>query len=99
LNENLFDRYRRETFFLLDNARLEIAPPTIHLMIEDEVLFAVGEPDAGLVAGREDGDAGRLYSSCEMHGAAIMAQEDARSGEDCCALAWGQVATEIDNGR
>ena len=72
LNQNIFDRYGRETLFLLNDTRLEIAPPTIHSMVEDAMLFAVGKPDARLVASRKNGNAGRLNGRCEMHGATVV---------------------------
>ena len=90
LGEDLVDSDGGEAFFLLDDAGLEAAAPAVGLVVEDAMLFAVGEPDAGLVAGGEDGDAWRLDGGGEVHGAAVMADEDAGVGEDGGALARGQ---------
>ena len=54
------------------------------------MLTAVGKPDARLVAGGEDGNAWSLDGSGEVHGAAVMTDEDASVGEDSCALARGE---------
>ena len=62
------------------------------------MLFAVGEPDARLVSGGEDGDAGGLHRCGEVHGAAVVTDKDRGLGEDGGALARRQQATEIDNG-
>ena len=73
----------------LEDAGLEATAGAVGGVVEDAVAVAVGEPDAGQVAGGEDGDAGRLDGGGEVHGAAIVAEEEAGAGEDSGALARG----------
>src|SRR5882757_5085787 len=88
LGHDLIDCNGGEASFAFDDAGLQAAAPAIGLMVEDAMLFAVGEPDAWLVAGGEDGDAGGLHGCGEMHGAAVVTDEDWGLGEDGGALAW-----------
>ena len=98
LGDDLIDRDRGQAFFAFDDAGLEAAAPAIGLVVEDAMLLAVGKPDAWLVAGGEDGDAGRLDGCGEVHRAAVVADEDAGLGEDGGALAGREQAAEIDDG-
>ncbi len=61
------------------------------------MLLAVGKPDARLVAGGEDGDAWGLDGGGEVHGAAVVADEEAGVAEGGGALARGEEAAEIDD--
>ena len=85
-------------FFSFDDAGFEAAAPAVGLVVEDAMLLAVGEPDARFVARGEDGDAGGLDGGGEVHGAAVVADEDAGLGEDGGAFARGEEAAEIDDG-
>jgi hypothetical protein len=49
-------------------------------MIEDTVSVAVREPDARFAARREDADTRGLNSGGEVHGAAIVTEEDVGPG-------------------
>jgi hypothetical protein len=60
LGDHLVDGDGGEALFFLEDAGLEAAAPAVGLVVEDAMLFAVREPDAGLVAGGEDGDTGGL---------------------------------------
>ncbi len=92
LSQHLIDGDGGKTFLLLDDAGLEIAAPAIDLVIKDTMLFAVGEPDTGFVAGREDGDARGLNGCGKVHGSAVVAEEDTGVGKNSGALAWAEVA-------
>lgn len=96
--EDFGDGNRGEALFFLFDAGLEAAAPTIDLMVQDAVLAAMGEPDAGLVAGGKDGDTRGLDGSGKVHGAAVVADEDASLGEGCSAFAGGEEAAEVDDG-
>ena len=87
-----------EAFFFLFDTGFQTTAPAIDLVVEDAVLAAVGEPDAGLVAGGEDGDTGGLDGGGEVHGAAVVADEEAGVGEGCGAFAGGEAAAEVDDG-
>ena len=74
------------------------AAPALDLMVDDAVLVAVGEPHAGFVAGGEDGHAGGLDGGGEVHGAAVVAEEEPGVGEDGGAFARGELAAEVEDG-
>jgi len=98
LGEDLIDGDGGEAFFLLNDAGFQLASGAVHVVIKDAMLLAVGEPDAGDVASGEDGHAGGFDGSGEVHGAAVVADEDTRPGEDGGTLAGCELATEIDDG-
>src|SRR5882757_10976259 len=98
LGHDLIDCNGGEAFFAFDDAGLQAAAPAVGLVVEDAMLFAVGKPDARLVAGGKDRDTGSLYGCSEMHWAAVVSDEDRSLGEDGGAFAGGQQAAEIDGG-
>ena len=63
-------------FLLFDDAGFEAAAPALGLVVEDAMLLSVGEPDARFVARGEDGHARGLHGGGEVHGAAVMTDED-----------------------
>ena len=97
LGEDFGDGDRGEALFFLFDTGFQTTAPAIDLVIEDAVLAAVGKPDAGLVAGGEDGDTGGLDGGGEVHGAAVVADEEAGVGEGCGAFAGGEAAAEVDD--
>src|SRR5260370_39386382 len=82
LGDDLVDCNRGEAFFAFEDAGLQAAAPALGLVVEDAMLFAVGEPYAGLVAGSEDGDARGLHGCCEVHWAAVVSDEDRGMRDD-----------------
>jgi hypothetical protein len=98
LGDYLIDGDGGEALFAFDDAGLEAATPAIGLVIEDAMLFAVGEPDTRLVAGSEDRNARGLHCGGEMHGAAVMSDKYAGMCEGGGTLARGEDTTEIDDG-
>ena len=99
LRDHLIDGDGGEAFFLFDDAGLEAAAPTVGLVVEDAMLFAVREPDSGLVARGEDGDAGGLDGGGEVHGAAVVTDEEMGVADGGGAFTRGEEATEIDDRR
>jgi hypothetical protein len=95
--DDLVDGNRREAFLSFDDAGLEAAAPAVGLVVEDAMLFAVGEPDPRLIASGKDGYTGGLHCCGEMHGAAVVANEQLGLCKDCGTLARRQEAAEVDD--
>ena len=96
--DDFVDCNRGQALFAFDDAGFEAAPPAVGLVVEDSMLFAVGEPDARLVAGGKDGDARRLNGCGEVHGSAVVTDEYWSLREDSGALSRCQQAAKIDDG-
>ena len=75
--DNFVDGDGGEASFAFDDAGFEGAAPALDLVVEDAVLLSVRKPDAGFVAGGEYRDAGGLDGGGEVHGAAVVSDEDA----------------------
>jgi len=54
------------------------------------MLSSIRKPNTRFVAGSEDGDARGLHGGGEVHGSAVVPNEDTGLGEDGSALARGQ---------
>lgn len=80
--EDFVDGDEGKALFLFDDAGLEAAACALDVVVEDAVAVAVGEPDAGDVAGGEDGDAWGGDGGGEVHGAGVEAEEELGVGED-----------------
>ena len=85
-----------EAFFLLLDAGFEIAAPAIGAVVEDFVTGAAGIPDDRAITRGEDGDAAGLDGGGEMHGAAVVAEENARARQHGGGDARRDTATEIE---
>jgi len=98
LGDDLIDCNRGEASLAFDDAGFQAATPALGLVVEDAMLFAVGEPDARFVPGGKDGDTRGLHCCGKVHGAAVVSDKDRGLGEDGGALTRCQQATEIDDG-
>lgn len=95
--EDFVDGDGEDAFLLLLDAGFEAAAGALDAVVEDAVVGAVGEPLARDVARGEDGDAGRADGGGEVHGAGVVADEEARAGEGGGGFAWGEAAAEVDD--
>lgn len=86
---DLVDGDGEDAFLALLDAGLQAAAGAFDAVVDDAVAVAVGEPLPREVARGEDGDATGADGSGEMHGAAVMADEEASTGKGGGALSWG----------
>jgi hypothetical protein len=77
LCDDLFDGDGGKALLAFDDAGLQTTTPAVGLVVDDAMLLAVWKPRAGFIASGEDGNADRLNGCGEMHGAAVMSDEDA----------------------
>ena len=98
LGEDLVDGDGEDAALALDDAGFEVAALAGDVVIEHAVGAAEREPDAGEVAGGEDGDAGGSDGGGEVHGAGVVADEEGGAGEDGGAFAGAEGAAEVEDG-
>ena len=96
--EDLIDGDGEDALLLLLDAGFEAAAGALDAVIEDAVVGSVGEPLARDVARGEDGDARCVDGGGEVHGPAVVADEEASASEGGGGLARGEAATEVDDG-
>jgi hypothetical protein len=92
-----FDGDRGEAALAFYDAGFELAAHAADLVEEDAVLRAVREPETRGLAGGEDGYAGGSDGRGQMHGAGVVAEEEAGEGEGGGAFAGGELAAEVED--
>ena len=96
--EGLVDGDGEDALFLFDDAGLEATAFAVDVVKEDAVFRAVGEPDAGEIAGAVEADAGGLDGGGEVHGAGIVAEKDGGALKDSGAFTGREGSAEVEGG-